>query len=352
MVKPVAIIYYGGFSRFGGVYSHVRTVEHELSQLGWLVYVITLDCLPFWCRYIPHLIERLINLFYKPLGFYYKGRFTRFLYKIYYDRKSDLKLFEDVYISWNSKCKSITILHAVWSDNLHAFSIKNEGLSKLKNLEHKIIEKVSHPIATVSYPYKNYIKTIHFKSLLNKDIDVIELGIDQSFIEANTAFCNAGKAIVYVGALESRKNVKFLLQVFQQIKFIDSEYKLTIVGDGPDKNSLMDYAKNNNLNVSFKGALSRADVLLELKRHQIYVHTSLKESFSYSLLEAKLIGLITCAYEGLEVPSEFIDIKLSKFEINEWKTKILNINCDCKYKFNSQKYTAKRMIEATLTLAK
>ena len=31
----------------------------------------------------------------------------------------------------------------------------------------------------------------------------------------------------------------------------------------------------------------------------IYLHTSVKESFSFALLEAKLAGLSTCAYQGL-----------------------------------------------------
>ena len=61
MTKKIATIYYAGFLRFGGVISHVRSIEIELTRIGWIVNVITLDKLPIWCRFLPHLTEKIIN---------------------------------------------------------------------------------------------------------------------------------------------------------------------------------------------------------------------------------------------------------------------------------------------------
>jgi glycosyltransferase involved in cell wall biosynthesis len=345
----IVTIYYAGFARFGGVISHVRSIEAELLKLGWRVNVITLDKLPFWCRYIPHLIEKTINLVNRPMGFLYKDLATRVLYKLFFNKKDNLRIFEDIYISWNSEIPSITILHALWSDNLQSFSIRPKLKSKLKMHEVKIIEAIKHPIATVSYPYLKYIKKDHFSKDISKKIDVIELGVDQSKYHNNPS--SDSKSIVYVGTLEARKNIKFLLQIFKRLLEVQSSYSLTIIGDGPERRQLEDFAKNNGLQVLFLGALSHDAVIHELPKHGIYLHTSVKESFSYALLEAKLAGLKTCAYAKLQVPMEFIDIPIANMDVDEWCNEILNSSCITR-PFEGGKFTVERMTSLTLGLSK
>ena len=318
--KNTAIIYYGGFIRFGGVFSHVRAIEQELHNTGWNVVAITLDSLPIWCRYVPHLVEKLVNFFNRPLGFLYKGRVTRLLYKLFFDKKADVRIFEDIYIAWDSEIPSITILHAVWSDNLQSNPVSTKQQNKLKMHEALIVESLNHPVAT-----------------------------DQSSFKKNIS--GNKKSIVYVGALEARKNVLFLLKVFKKLSETDPDYKLTIVGDGPDRNELADFAKVNRLNTNFLGSLSHEDVVSELHRHGIYLHTSIKESFSYSLLEAKLAGLITCASGKLQVPGEFIDVAISTFNVDDWCNGILNIDWT-PAELNADNYTVEKMTLSTLRLAR
>ena len=60
MNTQTAMIYYGGFlKKAGGAFTHAQLAEKELSCLGWDVQVITLDDLPVWCKYLPHLLERI-----------------------------------------------------------------------------------------------------------------------------------------------------------------------------------------------------------------------------------------------------------------------------------------------------
>ena len=339
------IIYYAGFERFGGVFSHVRALNIELSRLGYEVEVITLDRLPIYCRYIPHIFEKIINYFKMPIGFYHKGLITKKLYKFFFNFNADIRIYEDIYISWNSNVPSITIMHAVWSDNLQAYDVKSNQLKKLKNIEIDIINKIKHPISTVSQPYLEYINNIHFYGKLNKKINVVELGVDESkfFNKKNVNL----KSIVYSGSLEKRKNVIFLLKIFKLISAEDSKYKLTIIGDGPTKYQLFDFVKVHKLNVIFLGSLKHEEVLLELHKHGVYLHTSVKESFSYSLLEAKLAGLRTYAYSKLQVPPEFIDIGIDSFNIEDWATAILNDDLNSN-KFIAEKYSVQRMTLNTL----
>lgn len=348
MSKNTAIIYYAGFVRFGGVFSHVKAIESALCKSGWDVVVITLDSLPIWCRYIPHLIEKLLNFCNRPLGYLYKDRTTRFLYKLFFDKKADVRIFEDIYIGWNSEIPSITILHAVWSDNLQSHPVSTKQQNRLKRHEAKIMNSISHPVVTVSYPYLKYITEEHFSGRLSKKIEVVELGIDQSnFLETEN---RNKKSIVYVGALEARKNVLFLLKVFKRLSEIDQGYKLTIVGDGPERKNLAGFVESNGLAVDFLGTLSHEKVVSELHCHGIYLHTSIKESFSYSLLEAKLAGLKTCAYEKLQVPGEFIDVAVSTFDVDEWCSGIMNIDWTPST-FNADNYTTEKMALLTLKRA-
>ena len=348
MSKNTVVIYYAGFVRFGGVLTHVRAIEGELRKLDWSVTVITLDNLPIWCRYVPHLVEKIVNFVYRPLGFFYKDRTTRILYKLFFDKKVDVRIFEDIYLGWNSEIPSITILHAVWSDNLQSYSLSTKQKDSLKRHEARIINGTKHPIVTVSYPYLQYIKEEHFSGSLSKKIDVIELGIDQSRFPA-TGNVNR-KSIVYIGALEARKNVLFLLEVFKRLSETDSTYKLSIIGDGPHRRRLADFVKTNGLSVDFLGALNHEKVISELPRYGIYLHTSVKESFSYSLLEAKLAGLKTCAYDKLQVPGEFIDVAVSTFDVKDWCNGILNIDWIFT-PFAADNYTVERMTLLTLRLA-
>lgn len=348
MIKKV-VIYYGGFLlKAGGVTVHVKTLDCELRKMGLEVSIVSLECLPIWCRYVPHLTEKLFNLVCRPLGFMYKGLMTRFLYKRFFKNKADARIFEDIYLAWNTNIPSIIILHAVWSDNLQSFVISATQQNRLKKLEASLINKLKHPIVTVSYPYRKYLTDVHFANYPLREIDVIELGLDQTSFPVLIKSDVNKKSIVYCGALESRKNVSFLLKVFQKLCKIDSEFKLTIIGEGPEKDLLLGFAnENRDLQISFLGRLSHDNVITELPRHGIYIHTSLKESFSYSLLEAKLLGLKTCAYSGLEVPRAFIDVPIDLFEIDAWCNAILSINWKTD-NFNSAYYSSERMTISVL----
>lgn len=348
MANKTAVIYYAGFQRWGGVLSHVRELEGELRRTGWRVTVITLDSLPIWCRYAPHAVRLLWDLIDRPLGLFYKDSLTGALYKRFFDLDADLRVFEDVYIGWNSGVASITMLHAVWSDNLQAHPVSAAKQEKLKRREINVIESTRHPIATVSHPYRRFIQEEHFSGRLTKPLEVVELGIVQE--RFTNAVAGNKKSIVYVGALEPRKNVLFLLEIYEKLVAADPDYRLTIVGDGPQRNMLFDYAKGHGLVVSFLGSLSHDGVATELSRHGVYLHTSIKESFSYSLLEAKLTGLKTCASAKLQVPSDFIDAAVESFDADDWCRAILDID-GASSEFDARKYSVGTMTRRIVELA-
>ena len=343
------MIYYGGFRDIlGGVNSHISNLEKEYKNQGYQVETISLDRLPILLRYIPHLVERISNVFYFPLGFVYKGLVAKFFYKTFFKNNSDINIFEDIYLAWNSSTPSVCILHAAWSDNLQAFKVSKEQMERLKNKEINLINAIEHPVVTVSFEYKNYLEKEHFGSKLKKDLGVVLLGIDNKLFNINhRSEISNSKSIITTSHLEARKNIFFLLKLFKKIYEADDSYSLSIIGDGPERKAVEDYIKQNKLPVTLHGRVNHDDVVKILHEHELFIHTSVKESFSYALLEAKLAGLITVAYSGLQVPSEFIDIKQKNFELNNWLDSILNKEQNYPM-FDVNKYTVKIMADKTL----
>jgi glycosyltransferase involved in cell wall biosynthesis len=347
-----AIIYYGGFEyRGGGAFMHARILCKELERAGWQVDLITLERLPLLLRYLPHIVGRVLNFLRPPMGFYFKDRLTGWLYKLMFNHSVQMRIFEDIYLSWNSGTPSVTILHAVWSDNLQSIVAKKPVVRKLVAAEEMRIDSIEHPIVIVSDAYHQFLSQTHLASSRLPDIHVVPLGVDLAEFDGSNEALVAEKSLIYCGAMEARKNLRFLLLVFKRLQERDPDYRLTIIGDGADGAFLKEFCVQNKLQVTFLGRLGRVAVLKELRRHRLYVHPSVKESFSLSLLEAKLSGLTTIAYGGLEVPAEFIDVPVSSFDEDEWLAAIARGGAVQTIEVDAARYSSQRMMVKTLELA-
>lgn len=99
--------------------------------------------------------------------------------------------------------------------------------------------------------------------------------------------------ILYIGRLEKRKGVKYLLQAFAEIAERDKSVKLIIAGDGSDREKLEMWVENNKVpRVKFLGPVEE-----DLKRrllHEAALFCSpaiYGESFGIVLLEAMAAGV-------------------------------------------------------------
>jgi glycosyltransferase involved in cell wall biosynthesis len=350
--KRYATIYYGGFAfRGGGAFMHAQVLRKELQRAGWIVELVTLESLPLLVRFLPHVLCRIVNRFNPPLGFFVKDRLTRFLYMRLFNREVQLRVFEDVYLAWNSAVPSITLIHAVWSDNLQSISVDSAAVKRLLKLEESVIDAIIHPIVTVSDSYLHYLALSHSRSRRITSVSVIPLGLDLTEFNFAAQLQHSTKSLVFCGSLESRKNLRLLLCVFRRLYEIDVRYRLTIIGDGPDRADLESYTLQHELPVVFSGRLSKTDVIRKLREHSLYVHPSVKESFSFALLEAKLTGLKTVAYKGLEVPSEFIDVPVASFELDDWLAALISADQAAPQKLDVERYSAHKMMLKTLEVA-
>ncbi|WP_282449706.1 glycosyltransferase [Vibrio sp. 1CM2L] len=98
-------------------------------------------------------------------------------------------------------------------------------------------------------------------------------------------------SIIYVGRLVERKKVDFLLRAFSSLKGIYDNLELIIVGDGPEKASLIKLAENLNIErcTTFEGHISDFEQLEALYSKAIfsvspgYVGLSITQSFAFGV---------------------------------------------------------------------
>lgn len=345
-----AVIYYSGFRhRSGGAFQHALVAVDELERRGWHARVVTLDNLPIYARYLPTILGKVINLVHSPLGFAYRGRLTAFLFRRLLKLSADFILFEEIYISWNSKTPSITMLHATWSDNLQGIKVEESNVQKLIRREENILNQIDHPVITVSDEYRDFLTENLFSDRLERFIEVVALSTEFPDLPEVSKRKNS---IVFTGRLESRKNPFFLFKVFEAFYARNQQSSLTIIGDGPFLAELKAIAEEKALPVHFLGRLNHAEIFPELQQHDLYIHTSTKESFSFALLEAKLCGLVTCAHGGLQVPGSFIDYPVESFTVEDWVSALeVALDQGPVHHVSYSDYSPQIMIDRTLELA-
>lgn len=99
---------------------------------------------------------------------------------------------------------------------------------------------------------------------------------------------------ITVGALEQRKNHRFLIDVIAAARDRGHTFTLTIVGEGPERDALQAQIRARGVEeqVRLIGRVEH-DIGLALEKHRIYLHASRRESFGLAVVEALAAGMPT-----------------------------------------------------------
>lgn len=160
----------------------------------------------------------------------------------------------------------------------------------------KGILKYLHELTAVSEAAAEYLS-----ELTDQPITIIPNSIDLSFyrLPAKRHVPEPGepKTILFVGRLERRKGVRYLLEAFQMLEQEDDNVQLIILGNGPSREKMEALAAELELkNVTFLGYVDN-DVKLELlQKADIFCAPAIfGESFGIVLLEAMACGAVVVA---------------------------------------------------------
>lgn len=117
------------------------------------------------------------------------------------------------------------------------------------------------------------------------------------------------KRLVSVGRLSPEKGPMDLLRIYNRINEIHPDWKLDIIGDGPERAKMEEYILENNLskNVTLHGFRNKDYIDDILHNSSIYLMTSFTESFGIVLIEAMSHGVPCIAFDSAEGARELID---------------------------------------------
>ncbi|KJJ84766.1 glycosyltransferase [Candidatus Omnitrophus magneticus] len=246
--------------------------------------------------------------------------------------------------------------------------------------------KPEFPCGNNSFIYKQFSKSDTFIVLSNSfKEDLLRWGFKAPiFIETTTFDSSIGdpaenkkqiaydisakaKKILFLSRVKIEKGVLELLDAYKILKTKDSDYKLTIVGDGPHLEIAKKYAKEKNINnVTFAGLVTGIHRREYYKECGIFCLPSYTEGMPNTVLEAMAMGLIIIASDVgglkdilLNNKTGFILKKYDemengkKFNPNEIAQKILEISCNKKLleeiSSNNKKYAMNHFHPAEVT---
>lgn len=127
--------------------------------------------------------------------------------------------------------------------------------------------------------------------------------------------------VITVGRLSNQKGYDMLLDAWKIVEK-SCDFKLLIVGDGEEKESLKKKASDLNLkNVEFLGVTN--DVPKFYKKSSIYVSSSRFEGLPMCMIEAQSFGLPIVSFKCKTGPSEIISDTISGYLVENGDYKML-----------------------------
>ncbi len=172
-------------------------------------------------------------------------------------------------------------------------TIMNRTLAMVITPYMRTVLKDLHVLTAVSHPAAEYVS-----SLTDRPIDIIPNGIDLKHFRYKTHVKPAKtKTILYVGRLEPRKGLKYLIRAYASIAAHDSSVRLLIAGNGPDRRKLEAIVTQESIpNVTFLGYVSDTKKVELLASADLFCSPAIfGESFGIVLLEAMASGLVVVA---------------------------------------------------------
>jgi phosphatidylinositol alpha-mannosyltransferase len=157
----------------------------------------------------------------------------------------------------------------------------------------RTVLKDLHELTAVSEAAAEYVS-----GLTDRPITFIPNGIDlKHFKFTPRARAGSPSRILYIGRLEHRKGLRYLLQAYQLLVQEEEDVRLIIAGDGAEREKLESLVKEAEIpGVTFLGYVSDEQKLELLAQADLFCSPAIfGESFGIVLLEAMASGLVTVA---------------------------------------------------------
>jgi len=191
------------------------------------------------------------------------------------------------YLSLRDKAHLVLTWHQYFGNYYFGYFGRVKGM--IAWILERVMSKLTSNNLAVSDKTRKDLKGIGLK----KNVAVIENGVDVGLIK-----CIKVKRkkydFVFVGRLNYQKNLVLLIKSAQILKNEIKDFKICIVGDGADKEKLIDLTRKLGLkeNFVFLGQIKdRRKVFEIMKESEVFVLPSYLEGFPLVIVEANACGL-------------------------------------------------------------
>lgn len=206
----------------------------------------------------------------------------------------------------------------------------------------KLQNRKSMVVATKSVLATDYLREKGIEDVttigVGLDLDNLVCGTDEiqtnefTDIVKNSAF---SKKLLYIGVLEERRNITFLLETFKEISEKNAAIGLVLIGKGKPEYVSMCMRKIEELgikdNVIYKESLEQKYMPAIYQACDAFLLPTRYEIFGMVLLEAMYYGLpVFTTYNGgsSTLMNERNGVVINVFDVNEWSRKIIQILVD------------------------
>ena len=211
--------------------------------------------------------------------------------------------------------KSVTTIHDfTWKKypQFHTQDIIDAHEKKL----HRTIEQNDTIIVDSQKTKEDFY---HFYPYAKNKLFLVPLGVDDSYFkqpskeriqEVIKKYHIKTPYILYVGAIEPRKNIPTLIAAFNEVIKNNPDIQLVLAGRAGWKNEeVFQMIEKYNLknNVRFTGYIADGDLPALYKGALVFVYPSLYEGFGLPPLEAIASGTPTIAYNSPSLDQEFLE---------------------------------------------
>lgn len=266
-------------------------------------------------------------------------------------------LYEGTYFLSQVKVQNVKIISVLHSD---PFGYYNHLFADLMTLRDSSIKEKVKRVARF-FLYRKVKKIIH-RSLVNHYTFIQEHPqyvclLSESYKERLEEYCDLPDnyfisipnpntyenieiiphkepILLFVGRLDNRSKKLFtLIDIWYRLCKLYPQWKLIIVGDGPDKDVLINKAKDIS-NIEFKGYQDPREYY---EKASIFCMTSIFEGFPMCLTEAMQFGCVPIAFDSFSAvydiikPGETVEL-VKSFDKKEYVGKLIHLIDDETYR--------------------
>ena len=205
-------------------------------------------------------------------------------------------------LGWSALQAAKVLKLPVTSDfrtNFQSYS-KHYGVGWLRKPIVAYLRKFHNATACTMVPTKELQRTLIDNGFIN--LKVVSRGVDTKLfnmlkrdngLRKSWGANENSKVMISVGRMAPEKNLEQVLKCFDALRFMGTQLKLVMVGDGP----LREQFQLRYPDIIFPGMLSQADLAVYYASSDLFVFPSQTETFGNVTLEALASGIPVLAFD-------------------------------------------------------